>query len=149
MPEVKQRITVPAACAEVWRFVRDINNWAPEVPGYQEHTILDENRSRWVVRGDLKVLSRIVEAEVTVTAWSEPDEVLFNVHGINEQVEGSGRFGTVEKSPNETELELFLQLQAAGKIGPMVNALLKPVMPVLAGAFAKNLAKRLSTLAAT
>lgn len=141
MPQVSHTITVAAIRADVWRFVREIDNWAADVPGYQEHTVLDAERSRWVVRGDLGVVSRVMETEVVVTAWCEPDEVRFDVRGLNESVQGQGRFVTAERSAFETDLGFHLDLQAGGKMGPLVNALLQPILPKLASAFAANLAR--------
>lgn len=147
MPQVSHTEVVPVAREAVWRFVRDISNWADAVPGYQTHVVVDDERSRWTVKGDLKVVSRVVEVEVVVTAWREPHEVCFTLRGLNEQVHGHGRFVTTASGPGETVLGFHLAMQAGGTIGPMVDALLQPVLPKLAAVFAGNLARRLAAAA--
>ena len=37
----------------VWEFVKDMNNWAPFLTGYQKHEILDETDSIWTLKGDV------------------------------------------------------------------------------------------------
>lgn len=147
MPQVSHTAVVPVAREDVWRFVRDINNWATEVPGYQEHVVVDDALSRWKVKGDLKVVSRVMDVEVVVTDWREPDEVCFSVRGLNEQVQGQGRFVTTANGPDETALGFYLEMHAGGTMGPMVNALLQPILPKLASVFAGNLARRLAAAA--
>jgi carbon monoxide dehydrogenase subunit G len=74
----------------VWEFIRDMNNWAPFLTGYQKHQILDETDSLWTLKGEVGILSRMVELRAHVTEWVEPQRVAFTLTGVNEAVDGGG-----------------------------------------------------------
>jgi len=90
MPEVTYKTTMNLPVHAVWDFVKDMNNWAPFLTGYQKHEIVDECDSIWTLKGDVGVLSRIVELKAHVTEWAGPERVTFTLTGLNEQVEGGG-----------------------------------------------------------
>ena len=90
MPEVSHTTTVGRPTAEVWEFVKDMNNWAPFVTGYQSHEQLSETDSLWTLKGDVGILSRTVELRAHVTEWDGPSRVTFTLTGINEDIEGGG-----------------------------------------------------------
>jgi carbon monoxide dehydrogenase subunit G len=90
MPEVTYTTTMKLPVTEVWDFVKDMNNWAPFLTGYQHHEILSETDSIWTLKGDVGVLSRVVKLKAHVTEWSGPERVSFTLTGLNEQVEGGG-----------------------------------------------------------
>jgi len=83
---------VAASRAQVWAFVRDMDNWAPFLTGYQQHTKLDEQESEWHLKGELGGLTRIAQFKVKILSWNEPDDVTFELAGINEPVTGTGEF---------------------------------------------------------
>jgi len=74
----------------VWAFVSDMNNWAPFLTGYQRHQIIDATDSLWTLKGEVGILSRIVELRAHVTEWVEPQKVSFTLTGVNEDVDGGG-----------------------------------------------------------
>jgi carbon monoxide dehydrogenase subunit G len=90
MPEVEYSTTMRLPTEPVWAFVRDMNNWAPFLTGYQRHEIVDETDSIWTLKGDVGILSRVVELRAHITEWIEPSRVSFTLTGLNEQVEGGG-----------------------------------------------------------
>ncbi len=90
MPEVAYTAEMRLPLATVWAFVSDMNNWAPFLTGYQKHEILDTTDSLWTLKGEVGILSRIVELRAHVTEWVEPQKVSFTLTGINEVVEGGG-----------------------------------------------------------
>lgn len=90
MPEVAYTTTMSLTPDEIWEFVKDMNNWAPFLTGYQKHEILSETDSIWWLKGDVGILSRTVELKAHVTEWQGPDKVAFTLVGLNEQVEGGG-----------------------------------------------------------
>ena len=90
MPEVEYTTTLSLPRETVWSFVKDMNNWAPFLTGYQRHEILSETDSIWTLKGDVGVLARIVRLQAHVTDWSGPDRVAFTLTGLNESVEGGG-----------------------------------------------------------
>ena len=90
MPEVAYTTEMRLPLDDVWAFVSDMNNWAPFLTGYQKHEILDATDSLWTLKGEVGILSRIVELRAHVTEWVEPQRVSFTLTGINEAVDGGG-----------------------------------------------------------
>jgi carbon monoxide dehydrogenase subunit G len=90
MPEVEYVTTMRLPPDTVWEFVRDMNNWAPMLTGYQKHVIENETDSVWTLKGDVGVLSRMVQLKFHVTEWRGPERVSFTLTGLNEPVEGGG-----------------------------------------------------------
>jgi carbon monoxide dehydrogenase subunit G len=90
MPEVEYTTRVARPREAVWEFVKDMNNWAPYLTGYQTHEVLSETDSIWTLKGDVGVLARIVKLKAHVTEWNGPERVSFTLTGMNEQVDGDG-----------------------------------------------------------
>jgi carbon monoxide dehydrogenase subunit G len=90
MPEVQYTMRMHAPVAEVWEFVKDMNNWAPFLTGYRAHEAIDETDSIWTLKGDVGVLARTVKLRAHVTEWNGPERVAFTLSGLNEPVEGGG-----------------------------------------------------------
>ena len=92
VPEVVYTTVVNAPQLSIWDFVKDMDNWAPFVTGYQSHEVIDDFDSIWTLKGDVGVLSRVVQFRVHITEWAGPTRVAFTMSGINEQTEGEGLF---------------------------------------------------------
>lgn len=92
MPSAEHTHIVDAPFEQVWAFVREIDNWAPLVTGYQRHEKLSEADSFWLVKGQLGGLTRVAEFQVHIDSWDDTGHVLFSLTGINEPVTGSGSF---------------------------------------------------------
>lgn len=90
MPEVEYRTSMSVPPEAVWDFVKDMNNWAPFLTGYQKHEVLSETDSIWTLKGDVGILSRVVQLRAHVTEWNGPERVSFTLTGLNEQVDGGG-----------------------------------------------------------
>ncbi|HTJ45676.1 MAG TPA: SRPBCC family protein [Kofleriaceae bacterium] len=90
MPEVEYTTTMALSRETVWEFVKDMNNWAPMLTGYQTHEILDETDSVWTLKGDVGILSRTVKLRAHVTEWIDREKVTFTLTGLNEKVDGGG-----------------------------------------------------------
>jgi carbon monoxide dehydrogenase subunit G len=90
VPEVEYTTQVARPREAVWDFVKDMNNWAPYLTGYQAHEVLSETDSVWTLKGDVGVLARIVKLKAHVTEWNGPERVSFTLTGLNEQVDGDG-----------------------------------------------------------
>lgn len=90
MPEVEYTTTMRLSREVIWDFVKDMNNWAPFLTGYQKHEILDETDSVWTLKGDVGILSRVVKLRAHITEWVAPDRIAFTLTGLNEKVDGGG-----------------------------------------------------------
>ncbi len=189
MPEVEYRTMLRLPAVTVWEFVKDMNNWAPMLTGYQKHEILSETDSIWTLKGDVGVLARQVELKAHVTEWSGPERVSFTLTGLNEPVEGGGtlllepavgeappapapagawkRFVTAlfrflfrlvhGKGPERalpapggaaggaeaSRLVFRLRMEAGGVTGPLVNAMLEPMLLPAAEDLANKIAAHL------
>lgn len=90
MPEVTYTTSMSIPREAIWEFVKDMNNWAPFLTGYQKHEIIDEKDSIWTLKGDVGVLSRMVKLKAHITEWDGPNKVSFTLTGMNEAVDGGG-----------------------------------------------------------
>ena len=90
MPEVEYATTMSLSRPLIWDFVKDMNNWAPFLTGYQKHEILDETDSVWTLKGDVGILSRVVKLQAHITEWVDQEKVAFTLTGLNEKVDGGG-----------------------------------------------------------
>jgi len=90
MPEVEYTTTMSLTPDDIWAFVKDMNNWAPFLTGYQRHEIQSDTDSVWWLKGDVGILSRTVQFQAHVTEWRGPERVAFTLTGVNEEVEGGG-----------------------------------------------------------
>ncbi len=107
MPEVEYVTTVNLPPEAIWEFVKDMNNWAPFLTGYQKHEIIDETDSIWTLKGDVGPLARRVELRAHVTEWNGPERVSFTLTGINEEVDGGGTLAlarSIAGAPTSTAL---------------------------------------------
>ncbi len=92
MAEVEYATTARLPVAAIWDFVRDMDNWATYLTGYQSHEKQDDDESVWVLKGDVGHLSRTLRFQVRVTEWAGPERVTFVLKGLNEPMEGGGEF---------------------------------------------------------
>lgn len=92
MAEVQHSATSTEPIESIWDFVKEIDNWAPMVTGYQQHEKENENDSVWVLKGDLGSVTRMLKFKVHVTEWAGPERVTFELEGINEMMTGKGVF---------------------------------------------------------
>jgi carbon monoxide dehydrogenase subunit G len=103
VPEVEYTTQVARPREAVWEFVKDMNNWAPYLTGYQTHEILSETDSVWTLKGDVGVLARVVKLKAHVTEWNGPERVSFTLTGLNEQVDGDGTLEMNDAQAASTE----------------------------------------------
>ncbi len=92
MAEIEYSTTARLPVEAIWEFVKEMDNWAPFITGYQGHEKQGEADSLWTLKGDVGVLQRRVQFRAHVTEWSGPERVRFELEGVNEQLTGSGSF---------------------------------------------------------
>ncbi len=100
MPAAEYSTTARLPVETIWDFVKEMDNWAEYVTGYQSHEKQSETDSLWVLKGDVGVLARVLKFQVHITEWNGPSRVRFEMKGLNELMEGSGNF---EMQPYEEE----------------------------------------------
>lgn len=141
MPESNYRITINAPIARVWAFVNNLRNWATLMPGYQDFKELDYDNSVWKLKGDVGIVQRMITLKAQVTERVEPSRVCFTLEGVDENVRGGGIF-LATPTGDETEVEIQLTMKAGGVAGPMINALLSPMLNSSLAALAKGIKEK-------
>ncbi|WP_067726991.1 CoxG family protein [Oceanobacillus damuensis] len=129
MASGKHTVPVERPIETVWDFVSNINNWAPLVPGYIEHKIIDDKQSTWKFVSDIGVIKRTLHMKVTITNWQEPTKVTFDLKGINEKFTGSGYFEAEQITDTSTSITGYLEIKPGGLLAPAIKPALKSVIP--------------------
>jgi len=114
---------------KAWNFVSDMDKWAPLVPGYIEHEILNDRQSTWTFKGDIGIMQKTVKLQIDITEWTEPSLVTFDLKGLNENFSGNGYFSAEEISDSNIKMTGNLDITAQGMMGPMINSILKSFVP--------------------
>ncbi len=171
MPAAEYSTTARLPVQAIWDYVREMDNWAPFLRGYQSHQKQSDTDSVWVLKGDVGMVARTVKFHVHVDEWAEPSRVLFTLKGMNEPMQGGGEFtlapfedaaaaasaparqkpgllarivrwlyrlvlGRTERAESAnagpgagmSRLGFRLRVTPGGPMGPMVDALMKPLM---------------------
>ena len=171
MPEAEYSTTARLPIPAIWAYVREMDNWAPFLRGYQSHEKQSDTDSVWVLKGDVGMMTRTVKFHVHIDEWGEPSLVRFSLKGLNEPMQGGGEFrlepyedaSAAAAAPAAPKLGLFarlmrwlyrlfagrteraeganagpgagmarlsfkLRVTPGGPMGPMVDALMKPLM---------------------
>lgn len=129
MPSGTHTKELDISIERVWDFVKDMNKWAPLVPGYIEHEILNEKQSTWVFKGDIGIMQKTVKLKIDIKEWIEPTRVTFDLTGLNENFAGNGYFLAESKTSDQTSMTGNLDITAKGMMGPMINTILKNFVP--------------------
>lgn len=139
----KHQVTLNLPIDHVWNFVSNMDNWAPLVPGYTEHVMVNEFESIWKIHGDLSVIERTVSLRVTITEWIEPTNVHFQISGLNGACTGEGYFQAKPLTDYETEMTGYLNMKIKGMMGTVVNPVLKTVLPKAGREFTEAVADKM------
>lgn len=129
MPSGTHTKELDVSIDRIWDFVKDMDKWAPLVPGYIGHEILNENQSTWVFKGDIGIMQKTVKLKIDIKEWIEPTRVTFDLTGINENFSGKGYFEAEIISADHTRMIGNLDITAKGMMGPMINTILKSFVP--------------------
>jgi carbon monoxide dehydrogenase subunit G len=168
LPEAEYSTTARLPVPVIWDYVREMDNWAPFLRGYQSHQKQSDVDSTWVLKGDVGMMTRTVKFQVHIDEWGEPSLVRFTLKGVNEPMQGGGEFrlapyedasaapaapklgwfarlvrwlyrlfaGRSERAASANagpgagmaRLSFKLRVTPGGPMGPMVDALMKPLM---------------------
>jgi carbon monoxide dehydrogenase subunit G len=77
--ETEYSTTSRLPVSAIWDFVKEMDNWAPFLTGYQAHEKQSETDSLWTLKGDVGVLARLVKFKVHITEWNGPERVSFDL----------------------------------------------------------------------
>ncbi|MGN7357594.1 CoxG family protein [Paenibacillus sp. SAF-054] len=147
MPQGVHTMDLNVPIQDVWNFVSDMNQWAPLVPGYMNHEIINDRESTWTFKGDIGIMKKKVSLKIDITAWIEPSKVTFNLTGINENFAGDGYFEAEVIDAGHTRMTGMLDITAKGAMGPMINAILKTFVPKTAEELATAIGNKIEETA--
>jgi carbon monoxide dehydrogenase subunit G len=126
--------------SDIWDFVSDMNNWAPLVPGYVSHQIIDDRHSVWVIHADIGIMERTVTLNVKILEFIEPETIIFQVATLNETCKGEGYFEVEAHSDTKSKMKGCLQVHVKGMVGTMINPVLKTFVPKVGKDFTEKIA---------
>jgi carbon monoxide dehydrogenase subunit G len=129
MPNGKTEIIIDLPIREIWNFVKDMDNWAPLVPGYISHKKISERQSEWVFKQEIGIIKKKVTLLITIKEWIEPEKVTFTLNGVTENITGEGYFQAESLGKSRTKMIGSLDMTAGGPIAVMMNAVLKNSVP--------------------
>ncbi|QMV41937.1 CoxG family protein [Cohnella cholangitidis] len=146
MPNGSHTIDLPVSINKIWNFVSDMNKWAPLVPGYIEHEILNDRQSTWSFKGDLGFMKKTVKLKIDITNWTEPSKVTFDLKGVSDNFVGNGYFEAESLGDNATKMTGYLDITAKGAMGPMINTILKSFVPKTAQELSEAIAGKIAEI---
>ncbi|GAA0453319.1 SRPBCC family protein [Alkalibacillus silvisoli] len=129
MPSGTHHVEVNVPIDIVWDFVSQMDNWAPLVPGYLNHEIINDRHSTWTFKGEVGRMYKTVALKVEIQESIELEKVTFKLIGINENVVGHGYFHAKKIMETSTKISGSLNVTAKGMKGPVINSVLKSLVP--------------------
>lgn len=149
MPSEIYSVNVDAPIGQVWNFVSVMDQWAPLVPGYITHEVINDKESTWKFKSDIGIMKKKVHLKVDITNWTEPSKVTFNLTGINEKFTGHGYFQADVINENQTRMTGSLTIEAQGAMGKMVNSILQSTVPDMTRQLTESVASKIEELQTT
>lgn len=143
MNSVQRELVVNKDLQAVWEFVKNMGNWASQMPGYMSHELLNDDDSVWTLNVNFGPFARPVVIDVHVTQWIAPSQVTFEVKGRSDPFRGSGVF-LAHKTDAGTAISLQFGAEGTGSMAKVVSAMVPPVLNYVGDGFSANLAKALS-----
>ncbi|MBM7571034.1 CoxG family protein [Aquibacillus albus] len=124
MPSGTHSVELNVPIETIWKFVSDINKWAPLVPGYVKHQIRNPKQSIWELTGEVGNVQKKVNLQIDIIKWQEPTKVTFDIKGLNEKFDGVGYFEAEALSKTNTKITGYINITTRGMLGTIVNPVL-------------------------
>ena len=129
MPLAKENGRVNRNIETMWGFIKNMENWAPCMPGYVSFKEVNENVSIWCLKGDVGIFKRKVDFTVTVTERVAPERIAFTLEAKSEGIKGVGSYQAVANGSDATDVEFNLDMEGKGLAKKVVNVLLSKTLP--------------------
>lgn len=142
MSKVHRQLVVDREIHGVWDYVKDMGNWASQMPGYVSHETANADDSVWTLHVNFGPFARPVVVDVHVTRWLAPTEVHFEVKGRSDPFVGGGSF-VATAGAGGTAITLEFGAEGTGSMAKMITAMVPPVLEYMGDGFAANLAREL------
>ncbi|ABE36410.1 polyketide cyclase / dehydrase and lipid transport family protein [Paraburkholderia xenovorans LB400] len=138
MISTQREIVVQQPPAQAWIFVREIGNWAAQMPGYLKHEEKGPDDSVWTLDIHLGPFSRPVELSVHVVRWLPGEGADFRLKATYEPFHGEGSF-RLTAVPGGTNMVMILGTEVTGSMSKLLTAMAAPVLEKVADEFSRNL----------
>jgi carbon monoxide dehydrogenase subunit G len=142
MLNAKRELVVEQQPETVWEFVKDMGNWASQMPGYVSHEQVNDDDSVWTLNVNLGPFNRPIVMDIHVLQWTAPTEVAFELKGRFDPFHGSGTF-RAKPAERGSRITLEFECEATGKMSKVLNALAVPVLKRVTDQFSVNLVNAL------
>lgn len=142
MPSGKHQEIINMPIEKVWSFVKDMDNWAPLIPGYISHKKFSKRQSIWEFYQDIGIIKKKISLLATIKEWIEPTKVTFNLKGIKDKFSGSGYFLAEPLGESKTKITGYLDITAEGSMGKVINKVLNKSIPETANQITAAIAEK-------
>ncbi|WP_203554010.1 SRPBCC family protein [Bacillus sp. B15-48] len=131
MASGKHTMDLQVSIHKMWTYISDINRWAPTIPGYVSHEIVNEKQSKWAIKGDLGLMKKTANLQVDIKQWEEPKKVSFDFKSLSGDFVGNGSYEAVALGDNHTHITgyLVIEPEARGPMAAMQKTILKKFVP--------------------
>jgi carbon monoxide dehydrogenase subunit G len=147
MIEAQHAVIIHTPIDSVWNYVQDISRWALLFPGCRECEVIDEHKSKWIIKVGAGGLVKTVNVHVNVDRWAGPERVEFSYALETEPVTGSGSYVAASQGDGATEILMYLRVEGTGQTAPMWEAVSRPLLPQMAKSFAGKLKEEIERAA--
>lgn len=127
----------------VWEYIKDFNDWAPLIPGYVSHKIVNEKESNWAFKTDIGPLKKKIEFRLDILSMHAPRSMTFQVNGLNEGFTGHGQIEAKKLKRDRTFLTASIDLQATGPLAKIIKPMLKNNPPKITKEFKEEVTTRI------
>ncbi|MCM3567070.1 CoxG family protein [Neobacillus mesonae] len=146
MPSAMYQVEVDLPIQQVWDFVKNMDNWAPLIPGYIQHRKFTNRQSIWEFYSSIGFIKKKISLMVNIKEWVEPTKITFDLKGVNEKLFGRGYFLAESIDQNKTRITGSLELTAGGAAGPLINTVLKSYLTTVTKEMVTAIAAKLEEL---
>lgn len=136
-------VEIPVDVQAVWDYVSDLEKWATTVPAYKEHEIINDKQSIWTFEGNVKGIKKTIQAQVDITEWNEPSNIMFELKGLTDNFKGSGHFTATDLN-GKTEMTCTVEVHAGGLSGAMLTPIIKWAVPKVASRLTESIARKIA-----
>ncbi|MEK5230228.1 SRPBCC domain-containing protein [Lysinibacillus sp. FSL K6-0232] len=120
-------------------FIQNKEEWAVLIPGYLHHEFPNDQDMIWVFQGDFGLIQKAVKVELKVKP-SQPYQVLFDIVGLSDPINGDGSFEIKENENHSCQLIGSLTMKASGFLAGIMNPVLEKFVPQLVEQLVKEMA---------
>ncbi len=141
----EQRLVIPVAPAELWRFLMDVPQMATCVPGVENVTADGNDQYKGVLKVKLGPINLALNGTMTIQERDESNwRAVGRAEGSDRRIGGGTRVNAtmslIEKAPGQTEMVVQAEVRFLGKLGEFGEPLIRKQADATVAAFTRNVA---------